>query len=146
MRKSLNFDLNTKKLKEYYPNNNYTNAYEDIKKFLLKNGFEHRQGSGYISEKEMSIKEVTIIIEDLNDSHPWLHPCCKTLDYYDVGKEHSGLEILENINKDKALKVDKIKESETRKVEKEKDIKQTYKISNYQPKNKTKNKNNDIER
>jgi len=63
MRKSLNFDLDTNKLKEYYPNKNYTNAYEDIKKFLLKNGFEHRQGSGYISQKEMSTKEVADIMD-----------------------------------------------------------------------------------
>jgi len=54
MRKSLNFDLNIKKLKEHYPNSNYTEAYNDIKKFLTNNGFEHRQGSGYISKEEMS--------------------------------------------------------------------------------------------
>jgi len=141
MRKSLNFDLDTKKLKEHYSNKNYTNAYEDIRKFLSENGFEHRQGSGYISKETMSIKEVTIVIEDLNSNCPWLYPCCKTLDYYDVGKEHSGLEILENLNKDKTLEVNKT----ARRVEKE--IKQTYKISNYQPKNKYKSlKDKDIER
>jgi len=52
--RSINFDLDTNKLKEHYPNKTYTNAYEDIKRFLLKNGFEHRQGSGYISQKELS--------------------------------------------------------------------------------------------
>jgi len=141
-RKSINFDLNIKKLKEHYPNNNYTEAYNDIKKFLLKNGFEHRQGSGYISKEAMTKIKIAKIIKKLNNNCYWLYPCCKTLDYYDVGKEHSGLEILENINKDKALKVDKIKDKEIQKEIK----KQTYKISNYQPKNKTKNKNNDIER
>jgi len=137
MRKSLNFDLDTKKLKEHYSSKNYTEAYNDIKKFLLKNGFEHRQGSGYISKEAMTRIAVTSVIKEINIKYPWLYPCCKTLDYYDVGKEHSGLEILENINKDMALKINKIKE---------KDIKQTYKISNYQPKSKTKNKNKDIER
>jgi len=130
MRKSLNFDLDTKKLKEYYPNNNYTEAYNDIKKFLLKNGFEHRQGSGYISKENMSKTEIVITIEELNTNHPWLYPCCKTLDYYDVGKEHSGLEILESINKNKAFEVNK---------NKEKDLKPKL-ISNYIPKNKTKDK------
>jgi len=112
MRKSLNFDLDTNKLKEHYPNKNYTNAYEDIKKFLLKNGFEHRQGSGYISKETMTRIAITNVLKELNKEFNWLYPCCKTLDYYDVGKEHSGLEILENINKDKALKVDKFKEKE----------------------------------
>jgi len=148
MRKSLNFDLDTKKLKEHYPNKNYTNAYEDIKKFLIKNGFEHRQGSGYISKEAMTRMAVTSVIKELYKEFNWIYPCCKTLDYYDVGKEHSGLEILENIqkDKDKTLKIDKTKESEARKVEKEKEIKQTYKISNYQPKNKAKTKTQDIER
>jgi len=44
---------------------------------------------------------------------------------------------LKIIKEAKTLKVDKIKEKE---------IKQTYKISNYEPKNKAKTKNQDIER
>jgi len=63
--RSINFDLDTKKLKEHYPNKNYTNAYEDIKKFLIKNDFEHRQGSGYISEKELSNFEISSILKEL---------------------------------------------------------------------------------
>jgi len=94
MRKSLNFDLDTNKLKEYYPNKSYTNAYEDIKKFLIKNSFEHRQGSGYISEKEISDGKVTRIIEKLSNKFNWLKTCCKTFDYYDVGTTFNGLEIM----------------------------------------------------
>ena len=37
MKKSINFDLDTNKLKEIYPNKSYTQAYDDIKKFLTKN-------------------------------------------------------------------------------------------------------------
>jgi len=70
MKKSLNFDLDTKKLKEHYPNKNYTEAYNDIKKFLLQNGFEHRQGSGYISENDMSSQEVAVIIENISNYEP----------------------------------------------------------------------------
>jgi len=147
MRKSLNFDLNTKKLKEYYPNKNYTEAYNDIKKFLTNNGFSHRQGSGYISKKEMSTAKVTKIIEKLNINCSWLYTCCKTLDYYDVGKEHSGLEILENLNKDMERSGISLYANKTLEVNKtrEKEIKQTYKISNYEPK-KVKTKDKDIER
>jgi len=85
MRKSLNFDLDTNKLKEYYPDKTYTNAYEDIRKFLSENGFEHRQGSGYISQKEMTINKVTEIIEELTDKFSWLKHCFKTFDSYDIG-------------------------------------------------------------
>ena len=99
MQKSLNFDLDTNKLKELYPNKSYTQAYKDIKDFLLKNGFEHRQGSGYISKEDMSELKVVSIIKDLNKNNSWLEKCCKTLDYYDVGKQYNGLDILEKNNK-----------------------------------------------
>lgn len=96
MRKYLNFDLDTNKLKEFYPNKNYTQAYDDIKKFLLKNGFEHRQGSGYISEKDMINLDIADIIKELNKKYSWLKDCCKTFDYYDVGETFSALDILNN--------------------------------------------------
>ncbi|HKM19174.1 MAG TPA: VapD family protein, partial [Aliarcobacter sp.] len=91
MKKSINFDLDTNKLKEIYPNKSYTQAYDDIKKFLTKNGFEHRQGSGNISKEEMKISQVVKIIQGLNKKHIWLEDCCKTLDYYDVGKAFNAL-------------------------------------------------------
>lgn len=47
--KAINFDLDIKALQQYYPSSNWRKAYEDINKFFLSNGFEHRQGSGYIS-------------------------------------------------------------------------------------------------
>jgi len=137
MRKSLNFDLNTNKLKEHYPNNNYTEAYNDIKKFLLKNGFEHRQGSGYISENDMSSQEVADIIKALSNKYSWLKHCFKTFDSYDIGNRFDLANIITKQN---------IKENEIIKKEIQKEIKQTYKISNYQPKSKTKDKNKDIER
>jgi len=135
MRKSLNFDLDTKKLKEHYPNKNYIEAYNDIKKFLLKNGFEHRQGSGYISEKEISKVKTLDIIKKLNNNHPWLETCCKTFYYSDIRQEYDALLSIKE-DKNKTLEVDKIKEKE---------IKQTYKISNYEPK-KVKTNDKDIER
>jgi len=137
MRKSLNFDLNTNKLKEHYPNNNYTEAYNDIKKFLLKNGFEHRQGSGYISQKDMSSQEVADIIKALSNKYSWLKDCFKTFDSYDIGSRFDLANIIVKQN---------IKENELTKKEMQKEIKQTFKISNYEPKNRDKGKNKDIER
>jgi len=138
-RKSINFDFSqrvhstrdTKKLKELY-SKNYTNAYNDIKKFLLKNDFEHTQGSGYISEKEISDGQITRLFKRMSKECSWLKDCCKTLHYSDVQPIYDGLKI---IQEDKTLRVNKTKEKEK---------KQTYKISNYKPKNKIKNK--DIER
>ena len=50
--KALNFDLDTENLKRYYPSSDYHKAYFDIKQFMIQNGFEHRQGSGYVSIKQ----------------------------------------------------------------------------------------------
>lgn len=51
---AINFDLDTKKLETLYSSKNWRQAYDDIRDFLKKNNFEHRQGSGYISKEEMS--------------------------------------------------------------------------------------------
>lgn len=42
MKKSINFDLDTNKLKELYPNKNFTRAYDDIKRFI-KNKIKNRK-------------------------------------------------------------------------------------------------------
>ena len=129
MKKSLNFDLDTKKLQELYPNNSYTQAYDDIKRFLTKNGFEHRQGSGYISKEIMKASQIVNIIEELNNQHSWIKDCCKTLDYYDVGERFNALELLEN------------KDSKKKEIskEQEKQTKKPFKL-------KEKSKSSDIER
>lgn len=124
MKKSLNFDLDTNKLKEIYPNKSYTQAYDDIKRFLLKNGFEHRQGSGYISKKDMSELKVVSIIKDLNKTNSWLKDCCKTLDYYDVGKAFNGLDIFDKVQ-------DKSNSKEQKQdIKKPFQLTKKYKISN----------------
>lgn len=49
-RKGINFDLNTEALKQYYPKENWNNAYYDVRYFFETHGFEHIQGSGYHSQ------------------------------------------------------------------------------------------------
>jgi virulence-associated protein VapD len=52
--KALNFDLDTKKLREKFGEKGRRKAYSRVKTFLTKNGFSHRQWSGYASLKPMS--------------------------------------------------------------------------------------------
>ena len=120
MKKSLNFDLDTNKLKEIYPNKSYTQAYSDIKSFLVKNDFEHTQGSGYISKEDMSELKVVSIIKDLNKKYPWLKDCCKTLHYSDIGKSYDGLNIMkEKSKKDFVENLDKNDNSALEQIRKE---------------------------
>ncbi len=54
-RKAVNFDLDTNALKQFYPvPKHWGRVYADIKKFMLKEGFKHRQWSGYVSNGNMT--------------------------------------------------------------------------------------------
>lgn len=61
-KKAINFDLDTKKLREFHPKG-ITQAYTDIRNFLESMGFEHRQGSGYVSKEPMRYATVDAIVE-----------------------------------------------------------------------------------
>ena len=65
MRKALNFDLDTKKYEENTGKHSPT-AYVEIKRFLEKNNFEHRQGSGYISKDSLNDGKVFAIIQSMS--------------------------------------------------------------------------------
>lgn len=72
-RKAINFDLSTKVLKEHFSNT--AKAYAKIKVFLLENGFEHSQYSGYISKKSMSEKHITNLAKKMALKFEWLESC-----------------------------------------------------------------------
>lgn len=48
-KKAINFDLDDGFLKRNYPSNNYKKAWNDIRAFLVKSDFVHRQYTGYVS-------------------------------------------------------------------------------------------------
>lgn len=76
----INFDLDTKALQMYYPDKNWRKSYDDIYDFFIKNGFEHRQGSGYISKGQLYEIQVNKKIKELATSCPWLDKCVKEID------------------------------------------------------------------
>lgn len=89
--KAFNFDLNIKKLKEFYPNSDYKQAYKDLKRFFKSNGFKHRQWSGYISEKPLSVSEILDFTEQLWNKFPWLELCATRFDVTNIGKTYDLL-------------------------------------------------------
>lgn len=88
-RKQISFDLDTKALKRYYSARSWNNAYEIIKRHMLKNGFSWVQGSVYVSKKPMSSMRVTNILMELTESNPWLNLCMRDCRETNIGKEHS---------------------------------------------------------
>ena len=95
MRKAINFDIDTKKYEEYTGKKAPT-AQAEVKKFLKKNGFEHRQGSGYVSKNSLDDLRITAIITNMTLTLKWLRFCVKEIDVTNIGKQHS---LLDTINK-----------------------------------------------
>lgn len=95
MRKALNFDLDTKKYEEI-TNRLSPTAYREIRKFLKRNDFEHRQGSGYISKDSLNDAKIFAIIQNMSVELNWLRTCVKQIDVTNIGKQHS---LIDAINK-----------------------------------------------
>lgn len=88
MKKAINFDIDTKKYEEYTGRRSPT-AYKEIRNFLNKNGFEHRQGSGYISKKSLNDSNITTLVANITITFEWLEYCIKEIDVTNVGRQHS---------------------------------------------------------
>ena len=93
-RKALNFDLNSKLLKENYPSKHVSSAYRSIRRFLERYGVTHRQKSGYVSRQAISMADVGSIISEMAQCYTWLQLCTQQLDVTIVGNEYSFLDYL----------------------------------------------------
>ena len=108
--KAINFDLNTNELKKHF--NNTTEAYNQIKKFMLENGFEHRQYSGYASKEVMDDDDIVLLTEKMAEQFPWLSTCIQEIDVTDIGEQYSLKDILKTktaiLNKKQSILSDNI--------------------------------------
>ncbi|MBX7491285.1 VapD family protein [Helicobacter turcicus] len=87
-RKAINFDLSTKALKKHFGENTAT-AYNSIKQFMLDNGFEHRQYSGYTSIELMRDRQINLLTRRLARKFTWLSSCIQEFDVTDIGEQYS---------------------------------------------------------
>lgn len=95
--RTFNFDLSIKALKRHYPSRNFLKAYSDIKKFLLKHNFEHRQWSGYKSLEPLSDREVYNIVYDMTTTFPWLKHCVNRFDVANIGDIYDLAQPIKNV-------------------------------------------------
>lgn len=70
----LSFDLDTTKLKEYYSKTSPQGAYDLLKRFLIKNGFEHRKDSDYVNPNIERRYAVRLLHHFMNDNK-WFPLC-----------------------------------------------------------------------
>lgn len=94
-RKAINFDLSTADLKKYFKNT--AEAYNQIKNFMLQNGFEHRQYSGYVSNDKLHDYDITNLTIRLQNQFSWLYPCTQKFDVTDIGDQHDLMSILADV-------------------------------------------------
>lgn len=93
-RKAINFDLDTHCLKQHYPGGAYHAAYYDLRRFFAAHGFEHRQGSGYLSLGKLSGADIYDLMDELTQAFPWLGECVRRIDVTNIGQQHDLSELL----------------------------------------------------
>ncbi|PHU40461.1 hypothetical protein CSX00_06120 [Pseudobutyrivibrio ruminis] len=96
--KSIEFDLDTKKLQEFYKD--YRTAYKDIRGFMTKHGYTHRQGSVYNSREKLLETDILVLVDDLKNRFEWASTCIKAFDVANIGQQHSMLTQLQAISDD----------------------------------------------
>ena len=103
--KAFNFDLDTHKLEEYYPKENYRKAYYDLALFMKYHNFLHRQGSGYLSKHKMASGDIYNLIEEIGQQFPWMEQCVRRFDVTNVGRQHDLTDLFK-ANQDIVLEED----------------------------------------
>lgn len=93
--KAINFDLNTKKMAQHF--NHYTEGYAKLKSSFERQGFEHRQGSGYISKEKLNSQDVTLALKAIVKENLWLGECVKKIDVTNVGKQFDMMKVVEAV-------------------------------------------------
>lgn len=79
--KAINFDLFTNKMKAYGV---YPDGYRTLGDSFEKYGFEHRQGSGYVSRQKLTSVQVFMIVQNVTKENAWLKNCVNKMDVSDV--------------------------------------------------------------
>jgi virulence-associated protein VapD len=102
--KSINFDLDTHRLETVFGVGKRRKGYAAIKQFLTKNGFAHRQWSGYVSGIRLTYAEIYVVIDNFLDACPWLTKCANRFDVTDYMAESDAMEYI--LSKDIAAEMD----------------------------------------
>jgi len=119
VRQGIHFDLDTAALQRYYPKGAWRSAYDDVRTFLIHNGFEHEQGSGYHSIRPMTQVEAVNILDEMLVTYPWLHKCVRVCTVADVPKTFDFSNMLDK-NADVPMRDDLFKQSLLKKIKAQK--------------------------
>ena len=68
---AVTFDLEVSQLETHYRNASYTNAWNDIQKFLTQNGFKWIQKSVYFGDETITAVKCVVVMQKLSKQYPW---------------------------------------------------------------------------
>ncbi|ECO8755241.1 vapd, partial [Campylobacter coli] len=85
----------TEELKKHFEDTR--KPYGLIKDFMLKNGFEHRQYSGYASKEPISNEDIFSIVLKISSKFTWIGSCIKEFDITEIGEQYSLKDTIQNL-------------------------------------------------
>lgn len=89
MKKQISFDIDTNVAKKILGESNYTQIYADIRKVMRVNGWEHIEGSVYMSKDKAKNTDVLFLINKLKKEFPYVIKCIREMHQADIGNVHS---------------------------------------------------------
>lgn len=91
----LSFDLDTKLLKKYYSKTSPQNAYRDVKKYLMENGFGHTKDTDYVNNTIKKVDAI-ILLKKFSKENKWFPICVNKIN---ISPNIVSLDISLQINK-----------------------------------------------
>lgn len=88
-RKQITFDIDTNVAKMILGEENYTNIYANIRRFMEKEGWRHIEGSVYMSSRPTDNTKVAYMIEQIKEKYPYLDKCVREMHQTDISNVHS---------------------------------------------------------
>jgi len=70
-------DTTASGLKRYYNKKSSGNAYYDLRKKMLANGFVWQGGPMYVSTRKVSYHQISMIMEEFVQENPWAEHCIR---------------------------------------------------------------------
>lgn len=96
-RKEITFDLILEELKKEFGKTNFKKGYREINNYLCRvNNFEHRQGSVYCSNYEITNADIVDLIMKLKEQCLWLEHCLRRLDVANIENLHELTSLIKN--------------------------------------------------
>lgn len=68
-----------------------------MKRFFVRQGFEHRQGSGYVSRKKLAQADIIDLLDLMNAELPWMSDCVTKIDVTNIGAQHDLKDMLKDM-------------------------------------------------